>query len=242
MAGTQCHPVKKLAVVQSNYIPWKGYFDLIAAVDEFIIFDVVQYTRRDWRNRNLIKTPTGPKWLTVPVQTKGRFQQSIYQTRIDGTRWRNKHWKTLVQFYRDAKFFQETRIWLEPIYTRESFTYLSQLNCRLIEAICQYLEITTKLSHSNRFDPVDGKNERIVDLCLRTGATEYFSGPAAKAYLDEAHFNQNGIAVRWFDYAGYPEYEQIGNKFIHGLSILDLIFNCGKDARKYMKYYRQKSQ
>ena len=236
MAENKFHPVKKLAVVQSNYIPWKGYFDLIAAVDEFIFFDVVQFTRRDWRNRNLIKTPTGPKWLTVPVQVKGKFHQSVYETKIDGTQWREKHWKTLVQFYHNAKYFHEICKLLEPIYTVETFEYISELNCRLIGAICRYLEITTTLSHSNRFTIIDGKSERILNLCLQTGATDYFSGPAAQAYLDVAQFNHNRIAVHWFDYSDYPEYQQIGHPFVHGVSILDLIFNCGKDARNFMKY------
>ncbi len=97
--------VKRVAVVQSNYIPWKGYFDLIAAVDEFILFDDVQYTRRDWRNRNLIKTPQGLKWLTIPVEVKGKFHQKICDTRISEADWGHRHWDILRQKYWRAPFF-----------------------------------------------------------------------------------------------------------------------------------------
>src|SRR5579859_8225876 len=137
--------MKKVAIVQSNYIPWKGYFDLIAAVDEFILFDDMQYTRRDWRNRNQIKTPQGVQWLTVPVLVKGKYHQKIRETEIDGAEWASAHWKALTQNYRRAAHFDEIAAWLEPIYATESFTHLSSLNRRLIGAICAYLHINTAI-------------------------------------------------------------------------------------------------
>ncbi len=96
---------KKIAILQSNYIPWKGYFDLIASVDEFILYDDMQYTRRDWRNRNKIKTPNGAQWLTVPVKTKGNYHQKIKDVEIEPSNWREQHWKNLVQNYRKANCF-----------------------------------------------------------------------------------------------------------------------------------------
>lgn len=137
--------MKRVAIVQSNYVPWKGYFDLIAAVDEFVLYDDMQYTRRDWRNRNRIKTPTGPQWLTVPVMVKGRFEQPIRDTRIDGTGWAERHWKALECSYRRAPAFAATAAWLEPLYWRP-WTHLSVLNRALIEAVCMRLNITTHLS------------------------------------------------------------------------------------------------
>src|ERR1700754_2429408 len=100
-------PAKRVAIVQSNYIPWKGYFDLIAAVDEFILYDDMQYTRRDWRNRNQIKTPLGVQWMTVPVQVKGKYYQKIKDTEIDGIDWAEAHWRLLAQNYRRAAHFNE---------------------------------------------------------------------------------------------------------------------------------------
>ena len=93
MSGaTMNRDAKRVAIVQSNYIPWKGYFDLIAASDEFILYDDAQYTRRDWRNRNQIKTPQGVQWLSVPVKVKGKYHQSIRETEIDGADWAPLHW------------------------------------------------------------------------------------------------------------------------------------------------------
>jgi len=228
--------MKKVAIVQSNYIPWKGYFDMIAAVDEFILYDDMQYTRRDWRNRNQIKTPQGIQWLTIPVQVKGKYHQKIRETEIEGSDWAAAHWKTLVQNYRRTPHFAEITEWLEPLYLNESYSHLSQLNRRFIEAICNYLSIKTVITDSWDYRLVDGKTERLVDLCIQTGATEYVSGPAAKGYVDEQVFVDNGIGLTWFDYGGYPEYPQLWGEFIHGVTILDLLFNCGKDSSRYMMY------
>lgn len=228
--------MKKVAILQSNYIPWKGYFDMIAAVDEFILYDDMQYTRRDWRNRNRIKTPQGAVWLTVPVKVKGQYFQRIRDTEIDGAAWAATHWKSLVQHYRRAACFQEIRQWLEPLYLETEYDFLSELNRRLMEGICAYLGITTTISNSWDYTLIDGKTERLADLCRQAGGTEYISGPAAKDYILEQVFADQGIRLTWFDYEGYPEYPQLWGEFTHHVSVLDLLFNCGKDSPRYMRY------
>lgn len=230
--------MKKVAIIQSNYIPWKGYFDIIAAVDEFILYDDMQYTRRDWRNRNQIKTPKGQQWLTVPVKVKGKYHQTIRETEIDGADWAETHWKSIYQNYRRASYFNEIAELFEPIYRQRQYTHISVLNRELIEAVCVYLDITTRISNSCEFTLIDGKTERLVDLCAQTGGTEYISGTAAKGYIDERLFAERGIRLTWFDYAGYPEYPQLWGDFTHGVTVLDLLFNCGKDAPRYMKHVR----
>jgi len=227
--------MKKVAILQSNYIPWKGYFDLIAAVDEFILYDDMQYTRRDWRNRNQIKTPQALQWLTVPVQVKGKYDQKIKDTLIDRSDWAIAHWKALAQNYRRAPHFDEIAIWLEPLYLSESYTHLSLLNRCFIEEICKYLNIKTVISNSQDYTIVDGKTERLADLCKQAGGTEYISGPAARGYLDEGVFTDMGLKLTWFEYIGYPEYPQLWGEFSHGVTILDLLFNCGKDSSNYMR-------
>ncbi len=228
--------MKKIAIVQSNYIPWKGYFDMIAAVDEFILYDDVQYTRRDWRNRNKIKTPQGVQWLTVPVLVKSRYHQKICETEIDGVNWATIHWKTLTQSYRRAPYFSEIASWLEPLYLGAPFRTLSELNHCFIKAVCQYIGIHTKITHSWDYNLVDGKTMRLANLCIQAGGTEYLSGPAAQAYIDEPVFRDLGIKITWFDYTNYPEYPQLWGDFIHSVTILDLLFHCGKGAHRYMRY------
>jgi hypothetical protein len=137
--------MKRIAIIQSNYIPWKGYFDLIAGVDELIIYDDVQYTRRDWRNRNTIKTVQGLQWLTVPVKSKGNYLQKISEVIIDGKSWKESHWKSLSHNYKRAPYFKEVSVWLEPLYLDISHVYLSKLNRNFIDKICLYLEITTTI-------------------------------------------------------------------------------------------------
>ncbi len=227
---------KSVAILQSNYIPWKGYFDLIAAVDEFILFDDMQFTRRDWRNRNLIKTPQGTQWLTVPVLVKGKYYQKISETKIDGSEWQSKHWKALIQNYKNAKFFDEVAPILRPLYLDQTFTDISTLNRSFIETICIFLGISTTISNSSDYNLIDGKSERLADLCIQAGATEYISGPSAKEYIDDKVFSNANLELTWFDYDGYPEYPQRWGKFTHNVTILDLLFNCGSDAPKFMRY------
>jgi len=231
--------MKKVAILQSNYIPWKGYFDLIAAVDEFIIYDDMQYTRRDWRNRNKIKTPQGLRWLTVPVQVKGKYFQRIRETEIDGDQWQKEHWQTLKTNYGKSEYFKSIALQLEALYLEETYTHLSALNLKFIHWVCEKLNINTNIRDCCEYELVEGKTERLLSLCQQAKATEYISGPAAKGYLDESLFSRAGIGVTFFDYSNYPVYPQLWGEFEHGVTILDLLFNCGLDAPKYMKYVEQ---
>ena len=228
--------MKKIAILQSNYIPWKGYFDLIASVDEFILYDDMQYTRRDWRNRNQIKTPKGLQWLTVPVKVKGKYHQTIRETEIEGVDWAKSHWKSLCQNYRRANHFNAIAQELESLYIQTEYSHLSQLNRTLIVWVCSKLGIKTKISNSWDYQLIDGQTERLADLCIQAGGREYVSGPAARDYIDETIFAEQGIKLTWFDYTGYPEYPQLWGDFTHNVSILDLLFNCGCETSRMMRY------
>ncbi len=228
--------MKKVAISQSNYIPWRGYFDLIASVDEFVIFDEVQYTRRDWRNRNKIKTRDGSQWLTVPVKVKGKYLQKIRDTQIENNAWQDKHWKTIKNNYSKTPYFFELEKELKKIYYDEKILYLSKLNRRLIDLFCEYLGITTKIRDSFEFKLKDDQTERLVNICIDLDAEEYISGPAAKNYINDSVFKKNNIKLSYADYSDYPKYNQQFGEFINNLSILDLVFNCGKSSYKYMKH------
>lgn len=212
---------------------------MIAAVDEFILYDDMQYTRRDWRNRNQIKTPQGLQWLTIPVKVKGKYHQTIRETEIDGSDWAESHWKGIVQNYRRSQHFDEIATLIEPLYQRHKNTqYLSEVNSDFIKKICTYLGIKTRISNSWDYRLIEGKTERLADLCAQAGGTEYISGPAAKDYIEESMFSRLSIKLSWFDYSDYPPYPQLWGDFTHTVTILDSLFNCGKDASKYMKYVR----
>jgi WbqC-like protein family len=226
--------MKKLAILQSNYIPWKGYFDLIGCVDEFVLYDDMQFTKNDWRNRNQIKTPSGLQWLSIPVGQD--IRRRIKDVEILNHDWQIKHWKSLCANYARAENFKVIAEWLEPIYMAELHSNLSQLNRRLIEAVCVYLNISTTITNSWDYELGEGKTERLVSLCRQAEATVYLSGPAAKNYLDERLFASAGIQVEWFEYSGYPSYPQLWGDFSHGVTILDLLFNCGKESPRYMRH------
>jgi len=222
--------VKTVAIVQSSYIPWKGYFDLIRRADEFILLDDVQYTRRDWRNRNRIKTANGLRWLTIPVEVKGRYHQAIRDTVVSDPDWASRHWRQLRQSYRDAPYFDDYAARLEPLYLECRETHLSRVNRRFLDAICGWLGIGTPIRWSMDYEVVEGRSERLLSLCRQAGATRYLSGPSARDYLDVDRFAADGIEVAWMDYSHYPEYPQLHGPFEHGVSILDLLFMLGHGA------------
>ena len=212
---------------------------MIASVDEFILYDDMQFTRRDWRNRNKIKTPHGLKWLTVPVKVKGRFHQKIKETEIIGTDWADSHSELLSQNYRRSPCYSDIIEWIKPLYlTSSQCNYISQMNRQFIESVCDYLGIETAITNSWDYNLSDGRTERLADLCEQAGGSEYVSGPAAKDYIEESEFTRRGIKLTWFDYSGYPEYSQLWGSFVHEVTILDLLFNCGRDSHRYMKYVR----
>ncbi len=225
---------KRVAIVQSNYVPWKGYFDLIRLVDEFVLLDDAQFTKRDWRNRNIIKTASGPQWLTIPVQVRGRYHQRIDETRVADPSWAVRHWATLRHAYSRAPAFAWAAAVLEPLYLGVGSDSLSRVNHRFLHGVCAALGIKTPLTWSTDYDAAGVSTDRLVDLCVQAGATEYLSGPAARAYLDESKFEAEGVTVAWMDYAGYPEYPQLHPPFDHHVSIVDLLFNVGPEARSYL--------
>lgn len=231
-------PAKTVAIVQSNYIPWKGYFDLVNLADELILLDHVQFTRRDWRNRNRIKSPAGPRWLTIPVEVKGRYHQRIDETRVAGPDWAARHWRTIAGAYAGAACFDHHAGALERLYAEAAEeVLLSRINHRFLTAICGLLGIDTALSWSTDYEVTGRRTELLVALCRQAGATTYLSGPAARAYLDESAFAAAGVAVGWMDYGGYREYPQVHPPFVHEVSVVDLLLNTGPDAAQYLRSF-----
>lgn len=223
---------KRVGIIQSNYIPWKGYFDFIASVDEFIILDEVQYTRRDWRNRNKIKTSTGLQWLTIPVVVKGKYDQRIDETMVADQLWIDKHTASLKHAYSRSKHFSE--IWpdVQKLYDRvRTLRRLSDVNEVFIRGICELLDITTPIHRSTEYPSGDGKNERLIAICQAAGGNEYLSGPAARGYIDEALWANSGIAIHYKSYEGFPVYEQLNGEYESAVSVLDLLFNCGSGSK-----------
>lgn len=226
--------MKKIAILQSNYIPWKGYFDVIASVDEFIIYDCVQYTKNDWRNRNQIKTANGKAWLTVPVRHLST-NQLIEEIEIADKRCFKKHWSSIRQSYARAKHLRFIEEHLEPIFCSDEVpNRLSEMNVRLIRLTSELLGIHTSICDSRSYEIEGDRNQRLISLCTRAGADCYVSGPAARAYLDIQAFKKAGIEVSWMSYGGYRDYEQPHPPFDHHVSVVDLLACTGPDAPKYL--------
>lgn len=227
--------MKRIAILQSNYLPWKGYFDLIGRVDEFIVFDCAQYTKGDWRNRNQIKSPQGKRWLTVPVRHE-HLGQSVDQVAISDPQCFRKHWSTFRQNYATAPHIDYCVATLEPAFMAAAeCSTISAVNRHFIQAINPLLGIDTPISDARDYRLETGRNERLVSLCSQAGADRYLSGPAARSYIDESLFAAHGVGVEWMDYSAYPEYPQPHPPFDHQVSILDLLACVGERAGQFIR-------
>lgn len=223
----------KVGIIQSNYIPWRGYFDFIDSVDVFVFHDDLQYTKNDWRNRNKIKTNSGLFWLTVPVKYD-RTSQLISETEIDySQQWVKKHINIFRENYQKSPYFRDISDPFFEIISRR-YNSISELNVEIIKLIMQKLSIKTTLRMSCELDPVGIKTDRVMDILTKTAATTYLSGPAAKDYLDVNIFKENKIHLEYksYDYTPYPQ--QFG-EFTGSVTVLDLIANCGPDSLRYLK-------
>lgn len=227
----------RAGIIQSSFIPWRGYFDFIASVDIFIFHDDIQYTKNDWRNRNRIKTPNGTMWLTVPVSYR-KSSQLICDTEIDdSTKWRKKHMNQWAENYRKAAHIDDVFELLGDMGDGEART-ISQLNIRLIQSICSYLAIHTQTILSSELK-VDGKKtDRLINLLRAVSATTYLSGPTADNYLDKDAFRNAGITLEYKSY-DYDPYPQLWGEFNGAVSVLDLIANCGLGARELINSKKQ---
>jgi hypothetical protein len=225
---------QKVLITQSNYIPWKGYFDAINKVDLIILYDEMQYTRRDWRNRNRIKTPNGSMWLSIPVKVKGKYFQKINETEVLDSTWASKHWKTIYHAYSKAPFFNDYSGFFEELYDRaQELKLLSDINFLFLSEISKLLNIDTEFAWSRDFELTGDKSEKLLNLCLKLGASQYYTGPSAKGYLDEDLFKESGVKVNWLDYSKYPTYPQLYGDFEHGVTVLDTIFMVGPEAKEF---------
>ncbi len=225
----------KVAISQSNYIPWIGYFVMIASCQKFVLYDDMQYTRRDWRNRNKIKTPNGLLWLSIPVDVKGKYHQKINETKVNDPAWAEKHLKSIELNYKKAPYFAEyfplITAWYAEAGTME---FLSDINAHFIRKISELYKIKTELIDSREFEIKGAKTDALISVLDEIdGVGTYISGPAAKAYMDLEPFTQRNIDVEWMDYSNLQPYHQVYGEFEQGVTILDHILNTGAERSQF---------
>jgi hypothetical protein len=230
--------LKRVAVIQSNYVPWKGYFDIIHDVDLFIFHDDVQYTKNDWRNRNKVKVPGGTTWLTIPVGDQSH--QLIYEVTLENPRWQRAHFAKLYASYGKTPCWTRYADFLEYVYREREWTHLSDLNQFLTQHIAhEFLGIEVEFRDSREYSLEGRRLERLLELLGKAEATRYVSGPSARDYIVESKFEEAGIELVYKDYAGYPEYPQFYPPFEHGVSILDLLFHAGEESPYFIWGWRE---
>lgn len=226
---------RTVVVLQPGYLPWLGFFDQLREADVFVYYDDVQYDKHGWRNRNRVKGPDGqPVWLTVPVRTHGLARPRIDQVEIDGTaRWARQHVGTLRHCYARAAHARPYLDELEELLMRP-WRRLVDLDIAAVALVCRWLGLAREVARSSELAVAGEQTGRLVALCRHFGATRYFSGAAARDYLDVSQFACQGIAVEFQDFA-HPRYEQLHGAFVPYLSIVDLVLNVGETSRSVLR-------
>lgn len=225
----------RCAILQPSYIPWRGYFDIIRRVDLFVFYDDVQYDRRGWRNRNIVKSPQGPLWLTIPVRARNNqiAHTPINTIEMDGDAWAGRHLATLRHLYARAPHFEELQPQLEHLYAAPP-PLLADFTIALTIALAARLGIhTTRYVRSSELGVTGTKTDRLVNVLRKVGASHYLSGPSARDYIDEKLFEDSGIALEWMTY-DYPEYPQLYPPYDPHVSVLDLLFMTGDRAGEHL--------
>jgi len=226
----------RAVILQSNYLPWKGYFDLIQEADLFVYYDEVQYTKNDWRNRNRICSKNGVHWLTIPI-SRDSVRLPISEVRLPDASWQQHHLKSLTFSYRPAPYFHQIQTLLEDVYVARTWHRLVELNRYLIERIAKLLQIETTFIDSKTLALQGSRVERLVSVLAQVGATEYLTGPRARDYLAGAEplFAAHGIRLRYKSYDRYAEYPQLATPFDHAVSVIDVLANVPlSDCRRFI--------
>jgi len=222
-----------IAILQPSYLPWIGFFEQVDRVDDFVYYDDVQYTKNDWRNRNKIKDQNGTMWLSVPV--KFHLGDLIKDVLIDNSKpWKRKHINALKSNYSKSLYFGEVFPLIENILNK-NHDKLLLLNIDLITMVLEYLSITTRMHLSSTLNISGNKNNRLINICNHFNASFYYSGEAAKSYLDEELFEAKGIEIGLQSFVHKHYVQQYSGDFIPYLSIIDLLFNQGKNSLKYIR-------
>lgn len=225
----------KVCILQPNYIPWKGYFDLILKSDIFVFLDDVQYTKRDWRNRNLIKTPNGTSWITIPIDLSEGSKVPLNMVKTKNDLWINNHLEQFKRNYKKSKFFNEIFDLLNNCYREINSNYLISINSSLIFKICDYLDINTKFLNSSSLNIKSvEKSKRILSICKSLNTTEYITGIKSKNYIEEDSFKKENIKIYYEEYKNQKPYPQLWGGFDGKVSIVDLLFNCGVESKYYL--------
>lgn len=218
---------------QPQFLPWIGYFDKMDRADVFVLLDTVQFKKNEWQNRNRIKTAQGWQWLTVPVRHD--FGQSIHEVEIAAdVAWQDKHLKSLQTNYRKAAFFEAYFDTLAEIYQRP-WTRLAALNIAFIRALSQKLGLTTEIVVSSELPTFsDHPDDRLIELTRHFNADTYLAGAGGRAYMDVERYDRAGINLVFQDFV-HPTYAQLYGEFIPGMSVVDLLFNCGETSLEVIR-------
>jgi hypothetical protein len=220
---------RTVGILQPGYLPWLGFFEQVHRCDIFVLYDDVQFEKGSWRNRNRIKTPNGPQWLTVPVLLKGQGLPLIKDVAINSSEsWQKKHIRAITQNYSKSPFLGRYGEDLFEMLDRP-WRFLIDLDLELVNWLTEQLGISTQMVLASALG-VHGSNvQRLINIIQSLGGDHFYEGSAGQSYIDVGVFEEAGISVSFQEY-NHPRYPQLYGDFISHLSVIDLLFNCGPDS------------
>lgn len=222
-----------LSAHQPVYLPWLGLFHKIAVADLFCFFDVVQYQRKDYNNRNKIKTHSGEIWLSVPVESKQHFEKSVGEICVVQNGWQRKHLKSIQYAYQKAPFFRDYMADVESILLRQSDGTLAALNFEILRFLMRSLAIETPIVRASDFDFQGTRSDLVLDMCLQLKADMYVFGSQGRSYAEVGKFLAADVKPYFQDYR-HPTYRQLHGEFLPYMSVIDLLFNEGPRSREIL--------
>jgi len=225
----------KVCVHQPNYLPYPGYFNKIRDSDVFVLYDVAQYVKDRWDNRNRIRTKDGFMYLTIPLRDKDSFKKRFYEVKLpENNKWQKQHWKAIEANYARAEYFSSYSDFFREHYLKP-WEGLTDFSAAIIEKLIREFGLGAKVVRSTEMglDLTQRSTELLIAILTRVGASTYLSGPTGRKYMELELFGQAGIGLEFQDYS-LGEYRQRFPGFVPGLAAIDLLFNMGEKAREYL--------
>lgn len=219
----------RVTIHQPDHLGYLGFYHKAMNADKYVVLDSVQFSKREFVNRNRIRGADGALWLSVPVLTKGRFYQHIQEVEINPTdRWQKRHWGRILHSYRKAPYFDTYAPVFQPIYAA-SWKKLMDLNLHIIRTVFDLLGLEIDMCLASELSVTGKATELLIGITQAVGGSTYLSGPGGKWYMDESLFKKSGIRLEYNQFT-HPVYQQVYEPFLPSMAVIDLLFNCGPRA------------
>ena len=220
-----------VTIHQVNYLPWLGFFSKAKMSDIFVMFDVADYSKNNFMNRNKIRISSGWAYLTIPIERR-YYRTPLYKVMLPSDdMWQESHWKNILFNYNKTDYFDSYSDFFERIY-KEQHKTLMELNEKIILYLFEQFEIEVDVVKTTELDISPGlkRTDLLINILKGVGADAYLSGEKGREYIEKEKFSKVGIGLTFQEYE-HPVYKQRFDGFEPFMSAIDALFNLGEKAR-----------